>query len=204
MRTSTTSRITLELLLDQTSILDSQIEPALAAASPALILELAVERIRDLRSDRFRQTRLNAERAAEPHIRSTPYRSPAQRQEAQEATQASDALLMVTLKSIIGDYAAQLRLEWTDELLATSFALPDGTHVTWGSATIADHQLRYEMFAQQAETSTEGAARHLHAVNALEAAERTCLNSLVSETCPDCNGKGHHNFATCIRCAHRS
>lgn len=59
-------------------------------------------------------------------------------------------------------------MEWTQELLASRFALGDGTDTTWGLATREQHEYRYKMHAANAVAGMEGAARHRAALDTLE------------------------------------
>lgn len=72
------------------------------------------------------------------------------------------------LMTFVEQYAAEIRLEFTEELLASEFALGDGRRVTWGSATSADHEQRIELLVQNAASNTEAAARHRSAVSTLQ------------------------------------
>lgn len=74
--------------------------------------------------------------------------------------------LAASVKGAIDKYAADLKMTWTTELLATSFAVDtSGRTVTWGSASITDHERRIAMLTAQATTTIETAARHRAAVN---------------------------------------
>lgn len=90
------------------------------------------------------------------------------------------ARLLERLGKTLTDYAAGLRIEWTAQLLASPFALPDGTQVTWGAATIDQHRLRVAMFSATALASLEGAGRHERAVCELQAAGVGTLAELVA------------------------
>jgi hypothetical protein len=83
------------------------------------------------------------------------------------------------MHQLVSDFAMDLRLQWTAELLASEFALPDGSAVTWGDATVEQHEARREMFAANAVANVEGAARHKAAITALTSADAKCLNDLV-------------------------
>jgi hypothetical protein len=89
-----------------------------------------------------------------------------------------DNLLLSHIAAFTKQYAAELRIEWTAELLASPFALPDGTRVTWGEASLAQHQERVEMFEANVAANVEGAARHRRAIDALQEARAGCLNDL--------------------------
>ncbi len=68
---------------------------------------------------------------------------------------------------LIKQYAATVRLELLDSLLEAEFALGDGRRVTWGNATIADHEERIAMLSKHAQGTMETAARHLQAIEML-------------------------------------
>lgn len=85
------------------------------------------------------------------------------------------------LGQIISDYGDRLRIEWTAELLSTSFGLPDGSVTTWGDATAEQHQERLEMYAGQAKAGIEGAARHQKAIEDLRRGGAETLNALTAQ-----------------------
>lgn len=78
----------------------------------------------------------------------------------------------------IAEWAAQIRLETTRELLGTLFALGDGTSVTWGQATIGEHEQRIAMLAKNATGVIETAARHQAAIRMIKDAGVDCLADL--------------------------
>jgi hypothetical protein len=98
----------------------------------------------------------------------------------EEEDRESDERFRAELRAIQQRYAAELRMEWTEELLSSGFALPNGEVVTWGEATVAEHRQRAAMFEANAEGNLRGAARHRHAVETLESAGVSCLQELVS------------------------
>lgn len=79
---------------------------------------------------------------------------------------------------IFEDLSTQMRMQWTEDLLGTPFALPGGDRVTWGSATVAQHRERVEMFKGQVAAGTEGAARHLAAIRDIETLGVGCLGEV--------------------------
>lgn len=62
---------------------------------------------------------------------------------------------------------AQEVMDWTVKLLESEFALPDGRRVRWGSATLDDHKIRFEMLMNNAEANVEAALRHEAAIGDL-------------------------------------
>lgn len=87
-----------------------------------------------------------------------------------ELREASDAKFSKALGEIMQDYKKSLRAEWTDELLASPFAVGDGRIVTWGSATVADHEARAEMLSKMAAGTLETAAMHARAIEHIRTA----------------------------------
>jgi hypothetical protein len=84
------------------------------------------------------------------------------------------------LRDLTDAWVRDLRMEWTEELLSSAFALPDGTLTTWGAATVADHEARRDMFTANAQANVEGAARHDAAIRELQDAGVSTLNELVT------------------------
>lgn len=76
-----------------------------------------------------------------------------------EATRRMIELVQVT--------AEETELRVTAELLGSEFALGDGRRVTWGQATVADHEQRVALLTRNATANAEAAARHLAAVEML-------------------------------------
>src|SRR5690606_36081744 len=64
------------------------------------------------------------------------------------------------MTAAIEQYRVDVRLELTQELLGSEFALGDGRTVTWGEATAEDHQQRIEMLTKSAGGTLQTAARH--------------------------------------------
>jgi hypothetical protein len=88
------------------------------------------------------------------------------------------AKAMAQMTAATEAYARHLRMEWTAELLATGFPLPDGTRTTWGAATVDQHRARVAMFEGQAVAAVESAARHRKAIDALHSSGASCLAEL--------------------------
>lgn len=71
--------------------------------------------------------------------------------------------------------ADAVRLETTEELLSTMFALGDGERVTWGEASIEQHEQRIALLVGNAAGNVETAARHEVAARMIREAGVTCL-----------------------------
>lgn len=173
----------------------------LATQTTVVLMELAVAAVVDSVRGRQRATALQRERAAEvpaqaferPSVGSDPgHRDRSKRSywswvEAtdegkayQAAVEAADDLAMARTLRVIEDFASALKIEWTKELLATEFGLADGTRVTWGGATIDQHRERVAMFQRNVVANAEGAARHMKAVEQLQASGAPTLQHLMS------------------------
>ena len=85
-----------------------------------------------------------------------------------------------SIHKAVATYSQELRMEWTAELLAMSFAVDQtGRTATWGDATVADHEARIAMLESNAAGNMEAAARHAVAVSELRAAGAPCLSQLI-------------------------
>lgn len=78
----------------------------------------------------------------------------------------------------IAQYTAAIKMQWTADLLKSTFSLEGGAQVSWGEATAAQHRERLAMFSSQAELNLNGAARHSAAIAELAATGATCLNEV--------------------------
>lgn len=76
----------------------------------------------------------------------------------------------------------QAIVRWVRELLDSEFSLPDGSRVTWGTATIDDHLERIEMLHKNAVANLEAVTRHEAAVRALTGAGASTLSELEEES----------------------
>lgn len=99
--------------------------------------------------------------------------------EMQELRNRSLRKMQDGLKTMIQDFERSLRDQWTQELLGQTIALGDGTTVTWGEATIEQHEARYAMHMKNAVAGAEGAARHLAAIETIRATKTTNLYEAV-------------------------
>ncbi|MDL9947771.1 hypothetical protein QSJ19_19745 [Gordonia sp. ABSL11-1] len=84
----------------------------------------------------------------------------------------------LNLSGLISEYEQSLRIKWTQELLDSTFAMPDGTTVAWGDATIDQHQARITMLTKNIAANTEAASRHQRAIRDLETHGVASLRSL--------------------------
>lgn len=82
------------------------------------------------------------------------------------------------VRALIETEAEYVRIETTRELLSTMFALGDGTRITWGAATVAQHRQRIEMLTVNAAGIIEAATRHHAAIRMIEGGDASCLNEL--------------------------
>ena len=94
--------------------------------------------------------------------------------ECREAEQALRSKLFSDLSGYVETFRQSVIVEYTAELLATHFGLPDGRRVTWGEATVAEHQARAEMFRRNSIENLAGCLRHEQAIKDLEVAD--CAN----------------------------
>jgi hypothetical protein len=65
------------------------------------------------------------------------------------------------------------------ELVDKTFSLPDGRRVSWGEATIEDHQARAFMLRELAERTMITATQHERAAEMISTAGAACLNDIV-------------------------
>lgn len=86
----------------------------------------------------------------------------------QAETDAITERFAASMREHVEAFATQVRLELTAELLASEFAVGDGRRVTWGEASMADHQSRANMLSRNAASISETAAAHLAAVRMIE------------------------------------
>jgi hypothetical protein len=82
------------------------------------------------------------------------------------------------MRASIEEFKESVRLELTQQLLDSVFALGDGRRVTWGEATIVDHQQGVEMLTTKAIAIGENAAHHLAAIALISRAGASCLREI--------------------------
>ena len=90
-----------------------------------------------------------------------------------------DASLLARMQDAARDYSDRA-VRWTVELLDASFALPDGTRVSWADATTQQHAERAASLENQAASVVETAALHREAIAAIRGAGVTTLREVVS------------------------
>lgn len=71
-----------------------------------------------------------------------------------------DAAVSNSISSIVRKTADRIASEWLPSLLEETFSLPDGTLVSWGSATAEQHETRARWLESVASTNVETAAIH--------------------------------------------
>lgn len=71
------------------------------------------------------------------------------------------------------------RIETRKILLNETFPLEDGTFVSWGEATIADHQKRLEVLCSKRDGLNATIALHHHAIEKIAEHGARCLNDVL-------------------------
>ena len=169
-------------------------EELVSGAEPDTVAEMAVEFLVDLVGREQRSVTLVAERHASLQRKTSgiPRKGTHERHVWEQTTpegqrwaadeEAAEArkwqMLHGVIKYTLDRYADDLRVQWTNELLDSTFTLRDGTPVTWGEATIEQHEERQQMFLSNAHANMEGAARHEIALRELREANADTLNDL--------------------------
>lgn len=67
---------------------------------------------------------------------------------------------------------------FTQAFLEAEFALADGRRVTWGSATVSDHEARIEMMTKMVVAAESDIALHRQILEVLVASGASCLNEV--------------------------
>lgn len=94
---------------------------------------------------------------------------------------AREAQFRQKMESITKDYRKKVIDNWTEELLNTPFATGDGRRITWGEATVDDHEMRIAMLYRQISGTASDVARHEKAVEVLETSGKKSLNQYMEE-----------------------
>lgn len=87
--------------------------------------------------------------------------------------------LLNSIQDATNVFADGLEMDWTHELLESTFALGDGQVVSWGEATIEQHQQRIDMLTSMTKGTLETAGKHQAAINELTVAHGYNLLSIV-------------------------
>lgn len=87
----------------------------------------------------------------------------------------------LTIENEVEKQAKRIRLEITEELLGSEFALGDGVRVTWGEATVEQHAQRVEMTTKNAVANAQDASRHRAAILLIESKGVTSLAEVSRE-----------------------
>lgn len=82
------------------------------------------------------------------------------------------------IRDLTAALAEEIRLELTEELLSTEFAIGDGSRVTWGAATTADHERRIEMLEGNIAANADTAAKHRAAIEMLKTSHASTLRDI--------------------------
>ena len=88
--------------------------------------------------------------------------------------------IQVRREALVAKVRQDAFMKWTSELLRTEFALGDGTVVSWGEATIKQHNTRVDMLYANASGNIEVAARHQAAIITLAERGIESLSQLAS------------------------
>jgi hypothetical protein len=104
----------------------------------------------------------------------TSERKHAERQAKSDETQRR---LRADMEAAIAQWKQDVIIEWSTELLSSTFMV-EGQSVSWGDATVAQHEARAESLTKQAVGTVETAAMHMKAVERLRAAAVQTLNDV--------------------------
>jgi hypothetical protein len=106
-----------------------------------------------------------ARRYVSAQIISRSRRSVRNREQFAKVREESKAVTASRVRDVVATLAADLREEWSAELLRDHFVLPDGSWVSWADATVAQHVERAEYLEGLASGNAETAAIHRRAVS---------------------------------------
>jgi hypothetical protein len=106
-----------------------------------------------------------ARRYVAAQIISRSRRSVRNREQFVKVREESRALTASRVRDVVASLAADLREEWSAELLRDRFVLPDGSLVSWAEATVTQHKARAEYLEGLASGNAETAAIHRRAIS---------------------------------------
>lgn len=92
-----------------------------------------------------------------------------------------DAAVSNSISRIVRENADKLLSDWLPALLDSTFALPDGTRVTWSDATVAQHEERAAWLEKTASANVETAGMHRRAVSDIRATGSLTLGEATRE-----------------------
>lgn len=96
-----------------------------------------------------------------------------------EADRRANAAMVESVSRAMDEFAASLRVQWTEELLNSTFRDADRNLVRWGDATIAQHEEHRDELFRTAGNHLRDAALHEAAIAELVAADAETIRSLV-------------------------
>lgn len=82
------------------------------------------------------------------------------------------------IDSLVEEIEKETELRITKKLLGTVFALGNRVRVTWGQATIEQHQTRIDLLSKNAKGNIEAASRHKAAIELIKQSGSTCLQEV--------------------------
>lgn len=134
-----------------------------------------------LLKERHRQVVADTERSAQSSRKRTRFEDTIPADDAYwEQRDEADREFRANMQATVDAFLSKQRVRWTAELLASTFALPDGTLVPWGDATVEQHEARRAMFLGNAQANLEGASRHEQAIRDLTTAGVETLRDLAA------------------------
>mgnify|MGYP003584583271 FL=1 len=91
-----------------------------------------------------------------------------------------DPAKWAAVDALLEEFRSQVIVDWTADLLAAEFAVGDGTNVTWGRATTAQHLARISLLTKNARGNLSAIRRHEAALHAVTERGVTCLDEAVT------------------------
>lgn len=83
-----------------------------------------------------------------------------------------------TVDALLEEFRHQVIVDWTADLLASEFAVGDGSLVTWGRATANQHRARVALLARNARGNLEAIRRHEAALTTIAESGVACLDEV--------------------------
>lgn len=164
---------------ERTTTRDVAVRLVNGISDEAYLRFLAAEFLVTTAASSQRRRTLDAERRA-VRTKSEPVQlTPAERNARLDAQAEIQEQYSAELVKIVNDYTARVRMTWERELLDSILRLRDGTEVTWGDATVEQHEERASIFMDHMQANAEGAARHKRAIEDLRKSGACTLNEMV-------------------------